>query len=129
MGKSAGVERIEVDWVDSCSAYGWMGEAEALEARTTRCSTIGFVVREDDEEIAIAQNRTLDGRADPWGEVIAIAKSAILKYSIVDVKEAPCQRSTKQSVTSVLIKAARLRAASKKQRGSITAKGSRAKRR
>jgi hypothetical protein len=67
-----------VDWVDSCGRDGWLHEDEC-KAEVSRCQTVGFLVEETKEAIALALNRTATEGHRPFGEIITIPKCAILK--------------------------------------------------
>lgn len=67
-----------VDWRDSATQYGWLTTQE-LDSSETVCQTIGFYVDESKIVLTLALNRGLKGTARPYGDLIHIPKSAILK--------------------------------------------------
>ncbi len=68
-----------VDWIDSCGQEGWISK-DNLQVHATMCQTIGFLVGETDEAIALALNRSTMGEGyRPYGEIICIPKVAIKK--------------------------------------------------
>jgi hypothetical protein len=46
------MQRVEVEWIDSVADHGWSYKSDALSKATAgvmRCTTIGYILREDDE--------------------------------------------------------------------------------
>lgn len=71
-----------IDWVDSCGSQGWLQIGEC-KARVSECQTVGFLVDETKDAIALALNRvTIEGHA-PFGEMITIPKFAITKKRVL----------------------------------------------
>ena len=71
------IKIVHVFWQDSSVGYGWVDDEELPRPRTI--NTIGAVVEDTDLYIVIAaswdENPTTS--AHPWGQVIAIPKTAI----------------------------------------------------
>lgn len=70
-----------VEWIDSTSASGWMSHDDLADHGISECSTVGFVLREDDRQVLLVQsedhkNRNLDS-------VMAIPKVAITKSTTI----------------------------------------------
>ena len=59
---------VSVEWVDACSTHGWYTVAEARkEAETIKMRTVGFLVRRDREQVAVAQTISKHGRvSEVW---------------------------------------------------------------
>ena len=66
-----------IDWHDSCSHYGWKDGDTKFSTAT--CQSVGFLHSEDKQRVTIALNRGTDGHTQPWGDLISIPKSAIVK--------------------------------------------------
>jgi len=71
--------RIEsVDWIDSNSKFGWLDKVDC-KCDIIVCQSVGYVIDETDEGIALAQSRLLsdsDGYK-PYADIISIPKVAI----------------------------------------------------
>ena len=65
---------VWIEWVDSSTTFGWQSMERLKEREDLRCTSIGFVTREDDEQIAITTSRTCHGAA---ADVFTIPKVAI----------------------------------------------------
>jgi hypothetical protein len=81
MTKSDVPRIIYVEWVDSARTPGWCEEAAIAHAGNVMpCRTVGFLVKETKEAIAVALNNAHGPRvASPFGEIITIPKVAITK--------------------------------------------------
>lgn len=70
-----------VEWVDSWSITDRWITPDGLERERAPalCTTVGFLVREDEESILLAQSFALnaDGELEEWGHVWGIPKVAI----------------------------------------------------
>ena len=72
-------EVLKVEWIDSAGGSGWEFLAEYT-GQAARCTTYGFLIREDDESISIAQTyakETVKAREQIDNDV-TIPKCAIL---------------------------------------------------
>lgn len=74
-GEKDYMKTLIIDWVDSASSDSLNGIA--------KCQTIGFLIKETDEYVAIAQNRDTGKNFCPFGEIICIPKVAITKKRII----------------------------------------------
>lgn len=80
-----------VDWIDSCSQNGWHPTDEALEKHGIGdCVSVGFVVKETDTEIFLAQSK--DNAHDNLAEVIAIPKVCITGQAVLTATEGWSER-------------------------------------
>ena len=70
-----------VEWVDSWSITDRWVTPDSLEKERTpmSCMTVGWVVREDEESVLLAQSFALnaDGELEEWGHVWGSPKVAI----------------------------------------------------
>lgn len=76
---------VWVRWIDTCGyGSGWRGIDDAHDNfRTTQIDTMGFVVRDDDEAITIAQS--IDGDNAMTDHVLTIPRVCLLAvWEIVD---------------------------------------------
>jgi len=60
---------VEVTWDDACSNHDWHTEAGLTQATTIRMTTVGYMVRRDRKEIALAQTH---GDHEKWCEIWVI---------------------------------------------------------
>lgn len=68
---------VEVTWIDACSYHGWYTDAELAEVTCLdKMRTIGFLVRKNATEVAVAQ--TLGGNGK-WSEVWVIPAKNVMK--------------------------------------------------
>lgn len=71
---------VYVEWDDSAMIYGWQGSADIQDAiKIAKCCTVGFLVGEDKNVLALSLNASVDGRTCPFGEIVSIPKCAITK--------------------------------------------------
>ena len=70
-----------VEWVDSLSITDRWVSSAALEGEPSFgvCHTVGYLVREDEQSVLLAQSFSLnrDGDVEEWGHVWGIPKVAI----------------------------------------------------
>lgn len=80
MDEEAGTIKIElVVWIDSSSRFGWL-DTEDSKVAIWKCQSIGFLIDETDEGIALAESRSEPKAGHkPYADVISIPKVAILK--------------------------------------------------
>jgi len=74
-----------IRWVDSSSHSGWK-ETSELEAHLMICESIGFLVSENKDAIAIALNRSCKAGFLPFGDIISIPKVAVLSRKRITLK-------------------------------------------
>lgn len=48
---------VEVEWIDSATYQGWQTKS-AKEQTVSQCTTVGFVMRRNKNEISIAQGKS-----------------------------------------------------------------------
>ena len=73
---------VLVDWLDSCGDPGWKF-SEEISVHLMVCQTVGFLVSETKEAIAVALNRTTTLGYKPFGDIISIPRVAIRKIKIL----------------------------------------------
>lgn len=78
-----GTERVEVEWIDSSSDFGWQDEDEIIahheRADHLLCATTGYLVHETPEHIIVAQSLSATGpRSRGVGNLITIPQSQIM---------------------------------------------------
>lgn len=69
---------VYLEWIDSATQHGWLSR-EGFDLSPGRCKTVGFLVDENDEVIALALNGATDENTLPFGEIIVIPKVCITK--------------------------------------------------
>lgn len=74
---------VSVAWVDSASHPFWNDKDTDYDV--LHCHSVGFLIQETDDMIAIAQSAALDDGAKPWADVIVIPTVAIT--NIIVLKE------------------------------------------
>ena len=71
---------ILVEWEDSGLSHGWQS-GENIATSKHLCLSVGFVCKDDEAELVIANSHDLGGEESesgaPWGCTIAIPRSAI----------------------------------------------------
>ena len=75
------MKEVKVEWIDSTGAQGGWQFVEDCRVATSKVTTYGFVVREDDDMLVIAQSYSpADGEGDSAqvNGVIAIPKVAVI---------------------------------------------------
>jgi len=71
-----------VEWTDAAHHEGWVDAKELTGFGVSRCRCVGFVLREDEDEILLAQSTdTRHGNVD---SVMAIPRVAIVKVRELD---------------------------------------------
>jgi hypothetical protein len=81
--KAAQKRAVFVTWVDSSGAGHWMdADFAASKVRAGPIYTVGYVLREDDEEIVLVQSLDFDN--DNVGHTLAIPKVAVLDVWEID---------------------------------------------
>lgn len=45
---------VEVEWIDSSATHGWHNDSQ--HPRLSPCRSVGFVLRDDDEQILLAES-------------------------------------------------------------------------
>ena len=68
---------IKIEWVDTWTESGWHSESY-FDFKPIPCTSVGILVKEDKDCIAIAQNYGEMGDCR-WGDVTNIPKCAIKK--------------------------------------------------
>lgn len=69
---------IYVEWVDSSHNTGWQtAEAALKEDHLLDCKTVGFLIKETDDHLTVAQSSAVD--PDQVDGVLTIPKVAITK--------------------------------------------------
>lgn len=75
---SSGAKEIRyIEWVDSAQQSGWHHDDAFDDHGVAGCRSVGFVMRETDDEVLLGQSQ--DYRHGNWSDVIAIPKVAITK--------------------------------------------------
>jgi hypothetical protein len=69
---------VEVEWVDSCYHQGWQDTDIAKNKQVSRCSSVGYVIRDDKDQLTIAQGMTSN---DNVGDMVAIPRVSIIKVT------------------------------------------------
>lgn len=78
-----------IEWVDSTGGDGWQSLREWQKEKPHRIQSVGWVLRENETEVALVQSIDEQDRDDPYGDhVIVIPRSAIynertLTYGVV----------------------------------------------
>ena len=62
-----------IKWIDSSMARGWFEEGQYIEPAL--CTSVGFVIREDDVSIMLAQSINTD---DNYGNLLIIPKVSVI---------------------------------------------------
>lgn len=70
----------EVDWVDANTTHGWHEDAEAP---ITMCRSIGYVIRDDDDAIVLAESINLCYGKE-YGCTTAIPRFAVKAVTYYD---------------------------------------------
>lgn len=82
MSYFADVEVRYVEWIDAAHKEGWLDpDVELKEFGVSNCKIVGFVIRETDEELLLAQS--VDTRHGNVDSVMAIPKVAIVRQSTI----------------------------------------------
>ena len=66
---------VSVSWVDSASHPYWQDRETDYDV--LKCHSVGFLIDDNEEFIAIAQSAGLDSGAKPWADVIVIPKCSV----------------------------------------------------
>jgi hypothetical protein len=79
------MQKVEIEWVDSCSDDGWMkSESERAQEHTvSHCTSIGYLYKKDKEKVCIVQNTSDTGSI---GELMAIPRKCVKKITILEGK-------------------------------------------
>lgn len=74
-----------VDWVDSAGKSGWDDPEAHQKLPPYRCRSVGFLVRNDDTSVIVAQSLTCPtaGYEDRMADSIVIPKAAVQKVEII----------------------------------------------
>ena len=72
---------VSVYWIDSASHPYWQDEEEVFSA--LNCHTVGFLIKENDEILVIAQSYAIDKSAKPWADVIVIPKVSVKSQEVL----------------------------------------------
>ena len=74
MKKRKATPLVEVTWVDACSSHGWYTDGELQECRLVAMTTVGYMVRRNKTDIALAQGRShhFGNGPNKWSEVWTI---------------------------------------------------------
>ena len=67
---------VLVSWIDSQATRGWQ-HFEKADQRPSRCESVGYLLSKTKESVVLAQSRTLDRDALPWGELLTIPRGAV----------------------------------------------------
>jgi len=70
------MKMVLVEWVDSAFMQGWMLKEQALTHKFSHCTSIGFLVSEDKEQVTIVQS---ESDKDSVGDGLSIPKCSIKK--------------------------------------------------
>lgn len=73
---------LMITWIDSCSSNGWQQPAEA-KARISECQSVGFLVEETKDAIALALSRTTQEGFAPYADIVSIPKVAIKRKRVI----------------------------------------------
>jgi hypothetical protein len=69
-----------VEWLDSSSEGGPWVSPDDLDGKPVSCFSVGYVARDDDETLTLAQSYHLEnGEVAQWGHLLSIPKVAILR--------------------------------------------------
>lgn len=70
------LNKVEVEWIDSCKSNGWGSlKYHVGELTFSRCWSVGYVIQEDKKSISLAQSLSEDTKN--IADVISIPKVAI----------------------------------------------------
>ena len=69
---------VSVEWNDSASLNGWRDDEEGV-VSVCPIKTVGHLVAENKDGIAISQSISLDKKFKRYGDIISIPKNAIKK--------------------------------------------------
>ena len=69
---------VIIEWVDSCSDDGWMKVPKAKEHTVSHCTSVGYLIKKDKEQVCIVQN-TSD--TESVGDIMAIPRKAVTKIT------------------------------------------------
>ena len=74
-----------IEWIDASNSGWWHTEEEALKHATDHISSVGWLVREDDEMLVLARDacKAKSPSHSRFGAVLAIPKSAIQKREVI----------------------------------------------
>jgi len=70
-----------VEWVDSACVTGWTSLSDLDDGGISECTTVGFVLREDDTQVLLIQSE--DHRHGNLDSVMAIPKVAVTKSETI----------------------------------------------
>lgn len=88
MKKRRKVKILLIEWVDSAGDPGWQ-HTEDIKAHLAHCQTVGFLVTETKEAIALALSRTTSNGFKPFGDIISIPKISITSKRVLSKVKAP----------------------------------------
>ena len=71
-----------VDWVDSAGSTGWR-QTDELQPEIGECQSVGFLVSETKEALALALNRSRLPNFRPFGEIVSIPKRCIIRSRVL----------------------------------------------
>ena len=67
---------VSVEWVDSAMTNGWRHIGPETDLSPSKCHSVGFVLKDDKEGIALSQSISDNGGTDT---ILSIPRCAILK--------------------------------------------------
>lgn len=77
------LKKVIIEWIDATSVYQWQSLKEAKITDLEICESIGYIIRNDDDCVAIVQTKT-ETEEDVDG-LMVIPKAIIIKITdIVD---------------------------------------------
>lgn len=78
-----------VDWVDSAGKGGWDDPKSHQNLSPYRCRSVGFLVRDDDQTVILAQSIThpMEQYEPRMADSIAIPKCAVQNITIIQTWE------------------------------------------
>ncbi len=71
---------VLVDWLDSAGQAHWISESRAKEMNLSHCTSVGFLMRDDAEQLVLAQSIDPPGIGEELmnvNHVLAIPKIAV----------------------------------------------------
>lgn len=72
-------EIVYLEWVDSGWRSGWMSREDAMDSKVYVCSTVGFMLTEDDNIVVVSQSIGKAGGTDDVQAMLSIPKVAITR--------------------------------------------------
>lgn len=73
------MEKVLVEWLDSNTVHGW-DMSDGSDRSVAHCSSVGFLLREDDEQVTIAQSISTLGSVM---NTLTIPRPAVVRMKIL----------------------------------------------